>query len=98
MALGAVTGNASAAGGKESETRRPNLLYVFADELRAQALGYMGLEPVKTPRLDAFAQESVNLTQAISNYPVCVPYRTILMSGRYPFGNGVYVNCFWDGR
>lgn len=96
--LGAMAGGAMAAEAADHEPRRPNLLYVFADELRAQALGYMGLEPVKTPRLDAFAQESVNLTQAISNYPVCVPYRTILMSGRYPFGNGVYVNCFWDGR
>ena len=66
--LGAMAGGAMAAEAADHEPRRPNLLYVFADELRAQALGYMGLEPVKTPRLDAFAQESVNLTQAISNH------------------------------
>lgn len=94
-ALGAA-GGCSAPG--RSARKPPNLLYVFADELRAQSLGYMGLEPVRTPRLDAFERECANLTQAISNYPVCVPHRTILMSGRYPFGNGVYVNCFWDGR
>lgn len=99
LALGAMGGCASAAAEAAGPAvRRPNLLYVFADELRAQALGYMGLEPVRTPRLDAFERECANLTQAVSNYPVCVPYRTILMSGRYPFGNGVYVNCFWDGR
>lgn len=88
LALGAMGGGASAAAAGPA-VRRPNLLYVFADELRAQALGYMGREPVRTPRLDAFERESANLTQAVSNYPVCVPYRTILMSGRYPLGSGV---------
>lgn len=78
--------------------RPPNIVYVYPDELRPQSLGYLGLEPVKTPRIDQFASQSLNLCQAVSSYPVCVPYRTMLMSGQYPFGNGVTTNCFTDDR
>ena len=83
---------------QENSPKCPNILYVLCDQLRAHSVGYMGVEPVQTPNLDAFEKESVNLHQAVSNYPVCVPYRTIMMSGKYPLKNKVYVNCFWDGR
>lgn len=75
------------------ETPSPNLIIIFPDQLRASSVGYSGMEPVKTPNLDRFAGESVNLTQAASNYPVCSPFRAMLMSGQYPFKNGVFGNC-----
>lgn len=56
-------------------------------------MGFLGKEPVKTPRLDAFAKESKVLTDAASNFPVCSPYRAMFMSGQYPFSNGVLGNC-----
>ena len=39
----------------ESRARRPNLVFVFADQLRAQSVGFMGNRQVQTPNLDAFA-------------------------------------------
>lgn len=76
-----------------SPAARPNLLLILADQWRGQALGFLGEERVQTPTLDALARESLVLTEAVSNYPVCSPYRGMLMSGQYPFKNGVYSNC-----
>ncbi len=71
----------------------PNLLIVFPDQMRGQALGFMNEDPVITPNLDRFATQSLVLPQAVSNYPVCSPFRAMLMTGRYPHANGVLSNC-----
>ena len=72
---------------------RPNLLIVFPDQMRGQALGFLDEDPVLTPHLDAFAEAALVLPQAVSNYPVCSPYRAMLMTGKYPHANGVLQNC-----
>jgi arylsulfatase A-like enzyme len=72
----------------------PNLVYVFPDEFRQQAIGFMGQDPVVTPNLDAFASESLVLTQAVSNCPICSPYRGMLFTGKYPISSGVVTNCY----
>ena len=77
----------------EYKPRKPNLLIVFPDQWRGSALGFLGKEPVITPRLDKFAEESVVLPQAASNYPVCSPYRAMLLTGKYPLKNHVTNNC-----
>ena len=50
--------------------KRPNLVYVFPDQWRAQALGFMGQDPVLTPALDTFSRQSAVFTHAISNAPI----------------------------
>ncbi|MFC1639252.1 sulfatase [Gemmatimonadota bacterium] len=81
-------GRASRAAGK-----RPNLLFVFPDQMRGQALGFLGEDPVITPNLDRFAAEGLALTQAAVNYPVCSPYRAMMLTGKYAHSNGVLGNC-----
>jgi len=77
-------------------TKRPNIIYVFADQMRVFARsGFPGSDPVHTPRLDAFAAQSMELTQAASTYPVCSPHRAMLLSGRYPHKNTVLGNVYW---
>ena len=49
---------------------RPNILFVFADQLRAQSLGYVGQEAVATPFLDRFAAEGAAFSNAVSNCPL----------------------------
>jgi len=71
----------------------PNLVFVFPDQFRQQALGFMKQDPVITPNFDRFAAESMVFTHAISNRPVCSPYRAMLFSGKYPHSNGVLTNC-----
>jgi arylsulfatase A-like enzyme len=73
--------------------RRPNIVFVFPDQFRQHAVGFMHADPVVTPNLDRFAAQSLVLTHAISNFPVCSPYRAMLLTGQYPFGSGVIGNC-----
>ena len=60
--LGAVAALAAAPAWAQAAAgpRRPNIVYVYPDELRLQSLGYFGLEPVKTPRIDQFAAQSLD--------------------------------------
>ena len=78
---------------QQSSTRRPNLVFVFPDQMRGQAMGFMKQDPAVTPCLDKFARECLVLTHAVSNYPVCSPYRAMLMTGKYPHANRVLSNC-----
>jgi len=73
-------------------------LFIFADQWRQQAFGYAGDPNVKTPNLDAFLEESVHFTKAVSGCPICVPYRGSLMTGVYPHRHKLMVNdqCLTD--
>jgi len=77
---------------EEANPHRPNLVFVFADQWRAQATGYAGDPNARTPYLDRLAQESVNLRTAVSGCPVCCPYRASLLTGQYPLTHGVFLN------
>jgi arylsulfatase A-like enzyme len=78
--------------GKELVSQRPNLVFIFADQWRAQAAGYAGNPQVRTPNLDKLAAKSVNFSNAVSGCPVCSPYRASLITGRYPLTHGVFLN------
>lgn len=89
------------------KNKQPNLLFVFPDQMRREAMGFWrkGVfkdalrtqsDPVITPVLDKLAEESVVFTQAVSTCPICSPYRAMLMSGMYPAQNGVANNCRHD--
>jgi arylsulfatase A-like enzyme len=77
-------------------SKKPNLLFVFGDQWRRQAMGFMNQDPVLTPVFDRFAGESLVLDNAVSGRPVCSPYRASLITGRYPISHGVTVNCYRD--
>ncbi len=78
--------------GKAEASLKPNLVFVFADQWRAQATGYAGNKDVKTPNLDKLAQQSINFCNAVSSCPVCSPYRASLITGQYPLTHGVFLN------
>ncbi|AQT67303.1 Arylsulfatase [Anaerohalosphaera lusitana] len=94
---GCAATSTSRKSGKGSGSKQPNLVFVFPDQMRGQALGFLDEDPVITPNLDKFASESLVLPQAVSNYPVCSPYRGMLMTGKYPHSNGVLSNCNSNG-
>ena len=75
-----------------SRASRPNVIYVFADQMRAHVLGCYGNTIVPTPNLDAMADAGTVFDNAISTYPVCSPYRGMLLSGLHPMRNGVINN------
>lgn len=70
-----------------------NLLFVFPDQLRGQALGYVGREPVITPNIDRFRKSAIDLPHAIANHPVCSPWRGSFFTGMYAHRSGVPSNC-----
>ena len=83
---------------------QPNVIYVFPDQYRNQAMEFWGQEgfrekvnfrndPVHTPRLNDFARESVVLTSAMSNCPLSSPHRGSLLTGMYPNKSGIPLNC-----
>lgn len=72
--------------------KRPNIIILLADQLRACSVGYAGEEPVITPNLDALAKESANFTTAVSLLPVCTSYRGSLITGRTPLSTGLILN------
>ena len=70
----------------------PNILFVIADQWRAQALGYAGDPNVQTPHLDRFERQAVHFTQAVAGMPVCSPTRASLLTGQRPQTHGVFIN------
>ncbi|MCE4936403.1 sulfatase family protein [Aliivibrio fischeri] len=86
------TGSANSMADLAHKIKRPNLLIIFPDEMRAQALGFMGEDPSLTPNLNRFAKDSAVLKQAVSNFPLCTPFRGMLMTGQYPYRNGIQGN------
>ena len=64
--------------------KRPNVIWIFGDQHRAQSLGYMGDPNVSTPHLNRLADEGITFTRAVAGFPLCSPFRGALISGQYP--------------
>lgn len=70
----------------------PNLVVVSWHDVGRQ-LGAYGAETVRTPRVDAFADEAMVFDQAFTTAPVCGPSRSSMLTGLYPTSNGMYGQC-----
>ena len=69
--------------------RRPNILYILADDLGWNALSCYGNKDVATPNLDQLARDGMRFTTAYAE-PQCSPTRAALMSGQYGARTGVF--------
>ncbi len=76
----------------ENIVTKPNLLFVFADQLRRDCCGYNGDGCARTPNIDRLAEEGVNFSNAISGHPVCGPYRASLFTGKHTTSTGMVIN------
>lgn len=72
--------------------KKPNLVYVYADQLRYFSCGYSGDELAKTPCIDSIAASGRNFYNAVSGHPVCAPYRASLFTGKYTTSTGMVIN------
>ena len=75
---------------------RPNMILCTCDQLRAFEVGCYGNQVIRTPHVDRLAAEGVRFETAVTNCPVCMAARSVLISGQYNrtctggIGNVVY--------
>ena len=69
--------------------KKPNIVVILTDDQGYGDLGCMGSEDLKTPYLDALAENGIRFTSMYSASPVCSPSRAALLTGRYPGNAGV---------
>lgn len=78
---------------RAGEARRPNIIFIMADDLGYGDLGCYGQKRIRTPNIDRMAKEGVRFTQFYAGSTVCAPSRCVLMTGKhlghcYIRGNG----------
>jgi len=67
--------------------KRPNVVFILADDLGYADVGCYGQKRIRTPNIDKLAAEGMRFTQFYSGNPVCAPSRCALMTG-YHSGHG----------
>ena len=77
-------------GVKPEALRPPNIVFILADDLGWQDVGFMGNSYIETSNLDRLAESSVVFKNAYM-YPTCSPSRAALITGRHSFRTGVYM-------
>src|SRR5687767_13705540 len=62
-------------------SRRPNIVFIMADDLGYGDLGCYGQKKIKTPNIDRLAAEGTRFTDVYAGCTVCAPSRSVLMTG-----------------
>ena len=73
--------------------KKPNFLFIMADQLAAPALSVYGDKTVKAPAIERLAEEGVVFNNTYCNFPICGPSRASMHAGRLPFSIGMYDNA-----
>ncbi len=75
----------------------PNIIYIMADDLGFGDLSCYGAEKIRTPNIDALANEGIRLTDAHSPSAVCTPTRYGVLTGRYCWRGRLKKEVLWSG-
>lgn len=79
--------------------RPPNIIVCTCDQLRAFEVGCYGNPVIRTPNLDRLAAEGIRFETAVTNFPVCMAARSVLVSGQYNRTcTGGVANVAYPGR
>lgn len=70
----------------------PNILLIFADQMRGMDMGCAGNPDVITPNIDRLVEEGMYFPKAYANAPVCTPSRGSLLTGLYPLSHLAITN------
>ncbi|PQO46204.1 sulfatase-like hydrolase/transferase [Blastopirellula marina] len=76
-----------------AEERKPNVIFILADDQGSVDAGCYGSDDLHTPHMDSLAVNGVRFTQFYSAAPVCSPSRAGALTGRWPVRAGVPSNC-----
>ncbi|QDT69479.1 Arylsulfatase precursor [Planctomycetes bacterium MalM25] len=75
---------------------KPNFLVILADDLGYQDVGFTGSKEIRTPRLDALAENGVVVRNGYVTHPYCGPSRAGLLTGRYQARFGMEINLTYS--
>ncbi|RTE53163.1 DUF4976 domain-containing protein [Arenibacter aquaticus] len=75
---------------RKKSLKKPNVLFIIADDLTATAVSSYENVAANTPHIDRLASEGTKYTRAYTQYPVCGPSRASLLFGYYPNATGTY--------
>lgn len=89
LALGGLAGMAAASVGVAQTKRRPNIVFIFTDDQRFDAIGCAGRLPIMTPTADSLAARGTRFDRAYVTLSICSPSRAATLTGRYGSANGV---------
>ena len=70
--------------------KRPNIVFLMADNLRHDLLGCAGNNIIQTPNIDRLAAQGVRFENAFCTNAICAPSRACVITGQYPHTNRVY--------
>lgn len=82
----------------QATTKKPNIIYILADDLGYAELGVYGQEKIETPNIDALANSGMIFTQHYSGTPVCAPARFNFLTGKHSGHSYVRGNDEWAQR
>lgn len=89
----AATGCMQASKGPaRANNRKPNLLFIWTDEQRADTMAIYGNTKIHAPNLNKLAAQSVVFKRAYVTQPVCTPNRSAVMTGLWPHTSGCTKN------
>ena len=73
---------------------KPNVLILYPDQMRFDAMGCSGNPLVKTPHIDRLASQGVRFDHAYASFPLCCPFRASVMTGKFAHAHGMYANHY----
>lgn len=83
---------------RAQEARKPNIIFILADDLGYGDIGVYGQKKIETPNIDKLAKQGMLFTQHYAGAPVCAPSRCILLTGEHSGHAQVRGNDEWDER
>ncbi|MGE3408803.1 MAG: sulfatase [Pirellulales bacterium] len=96
MAAGSLTPSSEAA------EQRPNILFIFSDDLTCQAVSAYNEQRhlLDTPHMDSIARDGMRFDRCLVTNSICGPSRATILTGKYSHLNGFYnnTNCTFDGK
>jgi len=84
---------------QKRSTKKPNIIFIMADDHAYQAISAYSDKLIKTPNIDRIADEGAIFTQACVTNSLCAPSRAVLLTGKHSFANGKVDNVQpfnWD--
>jgi arylsulfatase len=89
LASAAVALDTATARSAPQDQQKPNILFLMADQHRADCLGCTGNRIIKTPHLDSIAADGVIFSRAYTSTPSCTPARSGILTGLSPWHHGM---------